>query len=76
MPLGSSKNIITLTFFSFFYCRANGKSFPISILSSSDFLMSWGGAMEGGTDRRGLGRAGDAGRRCLTLRRVLIIIKL
>ena len=31
MPLGSSKNRITLTFFSFFYCRANGKSFPISI---------------------------------------------
>ena len=31
--------------------------------------------MEGGTDRRGLGRAGDAGRRCLTLRRVLIFIK-
>ncbi len=25
--------------------------------------------MEGGTDRRGLGQAGGAGRRCLTLRR-------
>ena len=32
--------------------------------------------MEGGTNRRGPGRAGGAGRRWLTLRRVLIIFKL